>query len=68
MVRFHIPAQWESSSTNLRFEGRLQAHGSLVDTIALSNGTGVQYEEQYVGKRAPSLTARDAEGMGPPGP
>lgn len=55
VARFSIPAQWESSSNNLRFEGRLQEDGSLAGTITLSAGTVVQYVEQFVGKRAPSL-------------
>ncbi|MBD0371039.1 MAG: DUF1080 domain-containing protein [Pyrinomonadaceae bacterium] len=55
VARFSIPAQWESSSTNLRFEGRLKEDESLVGTITLSNGTVEQYVEQFVGRRVPSL-------------
>lgn len=65
VARFSIPAEWESSSTDLRFEGRLQEDGSLVGTITLSNGPKEQYVEQFVGKRAPSLRREMPRAWGP---
>ena len=66
VARFNIPAQWESRSTDLHFEGRLQEDGLLVGTITMSNGTGTQYVEQFVGKRAPSLQRQMPKVWGPP--
>src|SRR5262245_39248644 len=66
VARFNIPAQWESRSTDLHFEGRLQEDGLLVGTITMSNGTATQYVEQFVGKRAPSLQRPMPRAWGPP--
>jgi len=66
VARFNIPAQWESRSTDLNFEGQLQEDGLLAGTITMSNGTATQYVEQFVGKRAPGLQRQMPKAWGPP--